>query len=165
MGGGGFSRVRSGGRARALRHRGACGDRSGRGGKVLGIWSSVLRFITRPRCATGNGSGDAKEAQLPGRCKKAGGVSRFGLRSKRRLSTAGKRNGADAAKMLSRWSILVRVFVLFCGPLVYRRAFFRRSFGTVFGRAKTHTREEPCKTCSTRGRCPARPAKRRNSDW
>ena len=64
----------------------------------------------RPRCATGNGSGDGREAQSPGRCKKARGVPRFGLRSKRRLSTAGKRNGPDAAKMPSRRSILERAF-------------------------------------------------------
>ena len=31
----------------------------------------LVLLVTRPRCATGNGSDDAKEAQSPGRCKKA----------------------------------------------------------------------------------------------
>ena len=74
------------------------------------------------------------------------GVTRYGRRSKRRLVTARKRNGPDAAHMQSRWSILVRVFGHVCGPWVHRGAFFRRKMRAVFGRVKTRTREGPCKT-------------------
>ena len=46
MGGdGGFSRARSGARARALAEGGARGERSGRGREILGPWSLVLGII------------------------------------------------------------------------------------------------------------------------
>ena len=120
---------------------------------------------TRPRCATGNGSDDAKEAQSPGRCRKARGVTRFGRRSKRRLRTARGRNGPDAAKVRSRWSILVRVFGRVCGPRVERGAFFGRKMRAVFGRVKTSISKELCKTMSHRGTVPSAASDARKSGF
>ena len=106
---------------------------------VFGLWS-----ITRPRCATGN------------RCAtgKSGLVHR---------EACGERT--EQREKLAKMLFLACVLDPICTPWLHREAVFGRSFGTVFGRVKTHTREEPCKTCSTRGRCPARPAKHRKSGW
>ena len=76
------------------------------------------------------------------------GVIRYGRRSKRRLSTARRRNGPDAAKVRSRWSILVRVFGHLCAAFVKRGAFFGRKMRAVFGRVKTSISKGLCKTMS-----------------
>ena len=52
MGDGGFSRARSGARARALAEGGARGERSGRGREILGPWSLVLLQDPAARRAT-----------------------------------------------------------------------------------------------------------------
>ena len=50
-----------------------------------------------------------------------------GVRSRRGEKLG--RNGPDAAKRRSGWSILARIFGHLCTALVYREAFFGRNFG------------------------------------
>ena len=131
--------------------RGVCSGRRGREFEfgLFGFWSLV--FLKTPR----------RDGQQRQRRRQGSAIARtrkHGTRGAKKRHAVGARQGSAMARTRRTCGrggrFWLRVFGHLCGPWVERGAFLRRKLRAVFGRVKTLTREEPCRTMSHPRRVP-----------